>query len=315
MARTRTELDRARSRRGHADLAVFHELAPAPAGGGHQFIRALVGELERRGLVVEQNRISGETTVCLYNSFNFDETRLRRFARRDVRLVHRVDGPLSAYRGFDDGTDARVARLNELADATIVQSAYSLAKHEELGIALRSPVVVHNAPDPRVFFPPPSREPVAGRPLRVVAASWSSNPRKGADDLVWLDRNLDPQRIALTFVGNTPATLTRTRVIAPLPSSELAEVLRRHDVYLAPSRDDPCSNALLEALACGLPAVFLRSGGHPELVGDAGVGYDDPSTLLDAIDELAHDLDGRRASIRVPSLEDVADRYLAVLRG
>ena len=37
---------------------------------------------------------------------------------------------------------------------------------------------------------------------------------------------------------------------------QLAELLRAHDVYLAPSRDDPCSNALLEALACGLPAAY-----------------------------------------------------------
>ncbi|HWQ24358.1 MAG TPA: hypothetical protein VNK94_09665, partial [Gaiellaceae bacterium] len=43
-------------RRGRADLALFHELEPPPTGGGHQFLRALLGELERRGLVVELNR-------------------------------------------------------------------------------------------------------------------------------------------------------------------------------------------------------------------------------------------------------------------
>ena len=37
----------------------------------------LVGELRRRGLQVEVNRISGETPVCLFNSFNFDDRRLR----------------------------------------------------------------------------------------------------------------------------------------------------------------------------------------------------------------------------------------------
>ena len=51
-------------------------------------------ELERRGLAVEVNRISAGTTACLFNSFNFDFRRLRRFARDDVRFVHRVDGPI-----------------------------------------------------------------------------------------------------------------------------------------------------------------------------------------------------------------------------
>ena len=101
-----TEVDRVRYRRGGAaDLALFHEFAPPPTGGGHQFLRALVAELERRGLVVELNRISRGTPVCLFNSFNFDFRRLRRFARADCRMVHRVDGPIGVYRGWDDGTD------------------------------------------------------------------------------------------------------------------------------------------------------------------------------------------------------------------
>jgi hypothetical protein len=83
-----------------------------PWGGGNQFLRALVGEFERRGLTVEVNRISGGTAACLFNSFNFDFRRLRRFARPGVRMVHRVDGPIGVYRGFDDGTDARIAEIN-----------------------------------------------------------------------------------------------------------------------------------------------------------------------------------------------------------
>ena len=98
-----------RSRRGRADLALFHEFAPSPSGGGHQFLRALLGELERRGLSVELNRLSAGTPACLFNSFNFDPHRLRRFARSGCRMVHRVDGPIGVYRGFDDGTDRSIA--------------------------------------------------------------------------------------------------------------------------------------------------------------------------------------------------------------
>jgi hypothetical protein len=137
-ARARTEVDLLRSRNGRADLALFHEFAPSPSGGGHQFLRALTRELEHRGLEVEHNRISGGTPACLFNSFNFDFARLQRFADRGPRLVHRVDGPIGVYRGFDDGTDDRIARINgELASATIFQSRYSLSRHRELGFELR----------------------------------------------------------------------------------------------------------------------------------------------------------------------------------
>jgi glycosyltransferase involved in cell wall biosynthesis len=312
----RTRMDYLASRRSHADLALLHEYEPPPSGGGHQFLRGLAVELEERGLQLEWNRISGGTRLCLFNSFNFDAARLRRFARDDVRMVHRVDGPIGVYRGFDDGTDARIAELNaEFAHATVLQSRFSLAKHEELGIGLRNPVVVPNAPDPRIFHVAPAREPLDGRRLRVIATSWSSNPRKGADVLSWLDERLDGLGIELTYAGPSPARFDRIRTVGPLPSAELAALLRSHDVYLAPSIDDPCSNALLEALACGLPAAYRQSGGHPELVGDAGRGFSDPEELPDLFDRLRSELDDRRAAIRVPALADVADRYLDVLRG
>ena len=314
MRPVRTELDRIVSRRGRADLAVFHEYVPPPSGGGNQFVRALTGELEARGLVVERNRISGGTAACLFNSFNFDFRRLQRFARAEVRMVHRVDGPIGVYRGFDDGTDARIATINEaLAAATVFQSRWSLERHRELGLELRSPTVIPNAVDPRVFHPPAAREPLDGRRARVVATSWSDNPRKGADLLAWLDRHADHERFELTFVGRTQARLERTRVVGPVDSHALADVLRRSDLYLATSRDDPCSNALLEALACGLPAAFLASGGHPELVGEAGLPFGSPEELPGVLDRLVKELEERRSAIRVPSLADVADRYLDVL--
>jgi glycosyltransferase involved in cell wall biosynthesis len=314
--RGRIEADWLLSRRDRADLSIFHDFRPPPYGGGNQFLRALVGELDRRGLEVETNRLSGGTPACLFNSFNFDFGRLRRFARDGVRMVHRVDGPIGVYRGFDDGTDLRIRQVNnDLADATIFQSQWSLDKHRELGLELRDPAVIHNTVDPSIFHPPSHRESLDGEPLRVVATSWSDNPRKGADILQWLDRNHDPQRLYVTFVGNTQVSFTRIQAVSPVASRELADILRAHDVFLAPSRDDPCSNALLEGLACGLPAAYLRSGGHPELVGEGGIGFDAVEELPNVFERLRAEIDSRRAAIRVPALAKVADRYLEVLRG
>jgi glycosyltransferase involved in cell wall biosynthesis len=313
---TEVDVRRSRSGRGGADLALFHEFAPPPTGGGHQFLRALVAELERRGLSVELNTISPGTTACLLNSFNFDFRRLRRFARDDVRFVHRVDGPIGTYRGFDDGTDARIAELNAaLAHATVVQSRYSLDAHRALGIELVKPQLISNTVDASVFHQPAARDALAGRRVRLIASSWSDNPNKGADVLTWLDGNLDHDRYELTFAGRTDATFERIRVLGPIPTEPLAAELRRSDVYLATSRNDPCSNALLEALACGLPAVFRASGGHPELVGEAGVPFDEPDQVAGALDRLVAELDERRAAIRLRPLGEVADRYLEVLRG
>ena len=299
-SRVATEVDVLRTRRGRADLALFHEFAPSPSGGGHQFLRALTRELERRGLEVEVNLLSGQTPACLFNSFNFDFQRLRRFADRGARMIHRVDGPIGVYRGFDDGTDERIAQVNaELAAATVFQSRFSLEKHRELGFELREPVVIPNAVDPAIFHPPASREPLEGRSARLIATSWSDNPRKGGDTLAWLDRNLDHERYELTFAGRAPRSFQRARVVGPLAADELAALLRTQDAYLAPSRDDPCSNALLEALACGLPAAYRASGGHPELVGEAGLPFREDEELGDVLERLVAEVDDRRARVEL----------------
>jgi glycosyltransferase involved in cell wall biosynthesis len=302
----------ARAHRGGADLALFHQFSPPPGGGGHQFLRAFVGELERRGLEVENNRLARSTRACLLNSYNFDERRLRRLIHADSRVVHRIDGPISVYRGFDDGTDARISAINaEFAHATVFQSHYSLDKHRELGLELLDPIVIPNAVDPAIFHSGP-RTP--GSRLRLIATAWSDNPNKGAATFAALERMLDWSRYELTFVGRSPIAFERITMLPPMGSHDLAATLREHDAYITASRHEAGSNAVLEALASGLPVVYVDSGSNGELVGAAGVPFTEDEQLPAALERLRDEYEQLRAAISVSSLADVASRYLEALR-
>jgi glycosyltransferase involved in cell wall biosynthesis len=314
----RLDLERAalRSRVRPADLALFHEFADPPAGGGHQSLRAFVAECRRRGLRIETNSLSPSTRAVLFNSFNFDFERLERLAARaaGVRMVHRVGAVTSLYRGFDDGTDRRVAELNHrFAHATIAISHATVAMYREIGIELVEPRVIYNPCDPAVFHSvgrlPFSRT----RKTKVICSSWSDNRRKGGPTYAWLDRNFDWERYELTFVGNTRESFTRARTIAPLPSHELAELLRQHDVYVTATEHDAYSNALVEALSCGLPAVYLESGGSAEAVKDAGFGFREREEIPALLDRLVDEYEERRAAISLPPLEQIVDDYLETL--
>jgi glycosyltransferase involved in cell wall biosynthesis len=297
-----------------ADVSIFHRFYRPPYGGGNQFLLALRGELERRGLLVENNTISNTTRACLFNSFNFDFDRLRRLRRQGCRMIHRVDGPIGSYRGRDDGTDLRIQAINqELADATVFQSRYSLDAHHALGLKFKAPVAIMNAVDPGVFHPDGRRSALQGRKIRLISTSWSSNPNKGAATYQWLDRNLDWNRFDYTFVGRSEASFRHIRTIAPVASRELAGLLRQHDIYIAASLHDPCSNALLEALACGLPAVYAQSGGHQEIVGEAGFGFPAPESIPVLLDRLVREYEDRCRRISIPTLASAADRYLSVM--
>lgn len=306
-------LERASARLRSADLAVFHEFHPPPYGGGNQFLLALVGELERRGLRVERNTISATTRACLFNSYNFDFARLRALARRGCRMVHRVDGPIGVYRGGDDGTDAAISSINrELADATVFQSAYSRDKHRELGLDFASPTVIHNAVDPAIFYPG-ERPPLAGRRACVVSVSWSDNPNKGGDTYAWLDERLDRDRFEYTFVGRTNAPLKYGRTLPAVPSLTVAELLRGHDLLVTASLHESCPNHVIEALACGLPVVYAASGGTGELVGAAGYPFREREELPALLDRAVAEHEPLRAAIRVPTIAEVADSYIEVL--
>lgn len=294
-------------------ISVFSRFHRPPYGGANQFLMTLRRELLRRGFRVAVNLLGPETRGALLNAFDFDEPRLRRMRSERCRLVHRVDGPVGRYRGQDDTIDRRIAGLNqEFAAATVFQSQYSLRAHEEMGLRFASPVVIPNAADPVIFHPPTQRCEPAGK-VRLVSTSWSDNPNKGAATYAWLDRHLDWSRFEYTFVGRIGTRFDRIRVLPPLGPRALANELRCHHVYVTASLHDPCSNALIEGLACGLPALAVRSGGHPELVGEGGVLFESTDDVLDALDALVRDRAARAEAIRVPCLEEVADRYLDVL--
>lgn len=297
-----------------ADIAVFHQFEPPPGGGGHQFLRALMGEFRRRGLRVENNRISPATKACLFNSFNFDFEHLRRLKRQGLRMVHRVDGPITVYRGHDDGSDRLIRSYNDrLADATVFQSRYSLAKHEDLGLRFRNPVVILNAADPSIFHRHGKPGFSLHRKARLVSTGWSSNVNKGAPVYEWLDRNLTWDRYEYTFIGRFEGSFRNIKLLPPVDSITLGNLLRRHDLFITASRNDCCSNSLIEATACGLPAVFLKSGGNPEIVGAGGLGFHEAEEIPSLLDQLLGDYDRYQEQIRLPKLSEAAASYLEIM--
>jgi glycosyltransferase involved in cell wall biosynthesis len=83
------------------------------------------------------------------------------------------------------------------------------------------------------------------------------------------------------------------RVLFPGRLSDPAACLAALDVFLLSSCTEQTSNALLEAMACGLPAISTDVGDSRELLGDAGppavVPSDDLQAFTNALTVLARD--------------------------
>jgi len=81
-------------------------------------------------------------------------------------------------------------------------------------------------------------------------------------------------------------------------SDEVAQRLREADIFLHASHSEGISNAVLEAMACGLPVVCTDAGGMREAVRDGIDGFvvpvRDVEAMAEALVKLARDHDMRR---------------------
>lgn len=289
-------------------LFPFHE---GPWGGGNQFLKALRSRLKDGGYYAEDQN---EADVIIVNSHHMlgQAIELRR-ARPDLRIIHRVDGPVSMVRGADPHIDSAIIEFNRImADGTVFQTSWSRSRNIMLGMAPPSIFsTIPNAPDSEIFFPPNPKPTLPdGGKIRVIASSWSDNPRKGVAAYQWLDRHLDVSKIDFTFVGRLKANLERLKVKGPFDSRELADELRRHHIYLSASIQEPCSNALLEAMHCGLPVIGFADGGTPELIGKGGLTFSEPHEILECIEHIRENYENYQGNVLPPSLGDVVSSYI-----
>jgi len=81
--------------------------------------------------------------------------------------------------------------------------------------------------------------------------------------------------------------------------TDVADLLRASDLFVHPSREEGFSNAILEAMAAGLPVVGCNVGGNPEAIVDGKTGRLVPSrnaaAFASAIAELLADPEKRKA--------------------
>ena len=301
-------------------VCFWNKFTPPPWGGGNQFMLALKAQAERMGF---ETCINGEgldrgvqVAGHVVNSVQFDMERFRAMVEPgSVRVVHRIDGPISVLRGTSESLDQDRACFEfnaTYACATVIQSWHTVRELAQLGFAPVRPVLFHNASDPTIFRAMGEHRP-PGEKLKVVASCWSPSPGKGAAFYEWMGWNLPREHFELTFVGNCPTKLPNWSVLPPLASDRLADLLRAHDLFVTASRNDPCSNALIEAMSCGLPVLYLESGGHPELTSFGGLPFRLPSDIPGALRRLREHHAIYRALLTPASMAEVCRQYMDLI--
>jgi glycosyltransferase involved in cell wall biosynthesis len=146
-------------------------------------------------------------------------------------------------------------------------------------------------------------------------------------DLAWEWRIVGdgPQAAHLREILKREGLEDRVEFLGWAGAAELAAEYRRASLFVFPSRHEGMPNALLEAMASGLPVIASQIAGNEELVvpGETGilVPPDDPDALREAlrwllVDESARERMGLAARRRVEAdfrWDTTVDGYLAIL--
>ena len=288
---------------------ILFSIVDAPKGGGNQFLRGLKAAFMAKGVYSEIQ----EADVILFNSHHcIDEVIKMRMLYPDKLFVHRVDGPIRLYNAMEDRRDSITNVTNQyIADATIYQSEWSKKANLKMGLLSNCfETTIMNAVDSSIFNNIGHKALGPNAKIKVIASSWSYNMNKGFEVYKYLDDTLDFSRYEMIFVGNSPVQFHNIKMIGPKVSKELAETLKQQDIYITASKKDPCSNSLIEALACGLPAICYADGGHPEILRGAGYLFEHQEEIPQLLDRVVENYSFLQNKIQVHSMFEIAQEYI-----
>lgn len=178
---------------------------------------------------------------------------------------------------------------------------------------------------------------------KVICLSGSISFRKGIDMLlhIWprfferypdsilllvgpIDKNIATRETFINYAKTImDENIFRKSVILKglLPQEKVIKCLQSSDIFVLPSRKEGLPNALLEAMACGLPSIATNIGGIRDIIDDGVNGLlfekDNKEHLYDKIqlvmenDDLYRDLSkrGRDTVTEQYSIDKVANNY------
>jgi glycosyltransferase involved in cell wall biosynthesis len=164
----------------------------------------------------------------------------------------------------------------ELADTIFCLSDFAAGTLVQNGISYSKILVNPLGYNPNIFFPPVEKEKKSNHPLRIVYAGIITQ-RKGVHVLLEALQGLSEKDVHLTLIGpagDASALLNRNlhksniTYIPFLSQPELANELRKADVFLFPSFLDSWAAVVVEAMACGLPVIVTENTGAAQLVNE-----------------------------------------------
>ena len=289
-------------------VAIGSRIIDGPWGGGNLFAKHLTAHLKAQGMEVVHGLQGAAPDVAILThatasdsaSFTAKDLALRLLLPGwDPVVIHRINNSSDARNDDAHAFNKGRIRASRLADHTVFLSRWLYRAYARDGFSGDAWSVIFNGGEDGLFRPRAGeRDP--SLPLSIVTHHWSNNAKKGFAIYRALDEYLaecGPARpFTFTYIGRLPENFRFSAAIhkEPMSPAQLAVELPRYDIYLTAAQNEAAGMHHIEGALCGLPILYLESGGIPEYCEGFGLAFT-PETFFAQLDRIRAEYPAWRA--------------------
>ena len=269
-------------------VSIGSKVVEGPYGGGNLFVKNISSYLIKKGHSVVYDLVDEDIDIILIinplknsESATFDHLDAlfyTKFVNEESIIVQRINE--CDERKNTNNVNTQIIKANQFVDYTIYVSEWISDLFKKKGLESKNSKVILSGSDNKIFNQKEKEYWDRKSKFKIVTHHWSPNWMKGFDSYKIIDDLLDTSawadKISYTYIGNLPGNFKfrNTEVLEPLGDVELSEKLKSFHGYITGSINEPSGNHHIEAMQCGLPVLFINSGGIPEYCSENGLSFE-----------------------------------------
>ena len=268
-------------------VCISSKIINGPYGGGNLFVINLKKYLMAKGHnVVHTLEDSDIDIILLINplfdsaTYTFSYLQAYNYSKHinpKSRIILRVNE--CDERKNTKNVNKQISNAIRFADRTIFVSNWLKSLYENKKISSENSDVIMSGSDSNIFFSAKQKMTNNNYPINLVTHHWSDHWNKGFEIYNKIDLLLnDPDwnsKFTFTYIGklSQKTYFKNIKMLKPMTGNDLGKELRKYDGYLTASINEPSGNHHIEAAQCGLPILYLDSGGVPEYCNNYGLMF------------------------------------------
>lgn len=268
-------------------VSIGTNIKEGPWGGGNLFAINLKDFLISQGHEVTNNLFEDDIDVILITEprktsessafTHIDVKRYLKYVNYDTVIVHRLNE--CDERKNTNFVNDYLIEANKVSDQSVYVSEWLKNLFLSQGIKSKKNLVIYGGANDQIFNSSGLKPWKNNQKLKLVTHHWGANWNKGFDVYKYVDELLGQEewnsKISFTYIGNIPKNFSfkNSNLINPLSGLDLSKKLKENNFYITGSLNEPSGNHHIEAAQCGLPILYMDSGGTPEYCETFGVEF------------------------------------------